>query len=134
LAYHFIDHTADIGIHVISKDVRGLFEEAARALIDIMGAKCPDKDLKHQTIIIEGIDRIDTLVRWLQEILYLIEVKNLRVFSLRVALIHETGMEAVVSGIYSPTKLKEEIKAVTYHNLEIQEVDNHVETTIIFDT
>ncbi|MBN2298238.1 MAG: archease [Deltaproteobacteria bacterium] len=134
MTYRFIDHTADIGIHIVTVDVKGLFEEAAYALIDILGAKCPDKGLKHQDITIEGLDLADTLVRWLQELLYLIEVKDLRVFSLKVVRIHETGLEAEVAGIYAPTGLKKEIKAVTYHNLDIQEVDNHVQATIIFDT
>ena len=134
MTYRYIDHTADIGIHVESEDERGLFEEAARALIAVLGAVCPDKDLQHLEVTIEGLDRTDTLVRWLQELLYLIEVKDLRVFSIRVARIHEKGLEAEVKGIYSPSRLKSEIKAVTYHNLEIQEVDNRVQATIIVDT
>lgn len=134
MTYRYIDHTADIGIHVVSENERGLFEEAARALIDILGASCPDKDLEHLKVAVEGLDRTDTLVRWLQELLYLIEVKDLRVFSLRVSTLQETSLEAELEGIHSPSRLRMEIKAVTYHNLEIAEVDNRVQATIIFDT
>ncbi|HOO45951.1 MAG TPA: archease [Deltaproteobacteria bacterium] len=134
MTYRYIDHTADIGIHVVSENERGLFEEAARALIDILGAACPDKDLEHLRVAVEGLDRTDTLVRWLQELLYLIEVKDLRIFSLRVSTLQETFLEAEIEGIHSPSRLRMEIKAVTYHNLEIAEVDNRVQATIIFDT
>ncbi|HHO76164.1 MAG TPA: archease [Deltaproteobacteria bacterium] len=134
MPYRFIDHPADIGIHIVSKDRRGLFEEAAYAIIDILGAKCPDKDLQNQNITVEGLDLADTMVRWLQELLYHIEVKDLRVFSIKIDRIQETGLNAWVTGNHSSTGLEKEIKAVTYHNLEILEVDNHFETTIIFDT
>ncbi len=103
-------------------------------MIDILGASCPDKDLEHLKVAVEGLDRTDTLVRWLQELLYLIEVKDLRVFSLRVSTLQETSLEAELEGIHSPSRLRMEIKAVTYHNLEIAEVDNRVQATIIFDT
>lgn len=133
MTYHFIDHTADIGIRVVSGDVKGLFEEAAQALIDIMGAGCHE-DSHKEKISVRGIDRVDVLVRWLQELLYRIEVEDLRIAALTVLEVNDNGMEALVAGTTTPAKLHEEIKAVTYHNLEILEVDNHVETTIIFDT
>ena len=133
MTYRFIDHTADIGIRVVSGDVQGLFEDAAQALIDIMGAGCHEGSLEEE-ISVKGIDRIDVLVRWLQELLYRIEVEDLRIARLTVLEVNDNGMEALVAGTAIPTKLREEIKAVTYHNLEILEVDNHVETTIIFDT
>ena len=133
MTYHCIDHTADIGIRVVSEDVRGLFEEAALALIDIMGARSSEgRDCVR--ISVEGFDQADVLVRWLQEILYRVEVEDLRISQVEVLEVNPKGLTALVAGINIPTVLSEEIKAVTYHNLEILEVDNHVETTIIFDT
>ena len=133
MTYHCIDHTADIGIRVVSEDIRGLFEEAALALIDIMGARSSEgRDCVR--ISLEGLDQIDVLVRWLQEILYRVEVEDLRISYVEVLEVNPKGLTALVTGINIPTELSEEIKAVTYHNLQILEVDNHVETTIIFDT
>ena len=132
MTYHFIDHTADIGIRIVSGDVRGLFEEAARALVDIMGARS-NEGPNHIRISIEGLDQSDVLVRWLQEILYRVEVEDLRISHVEVLEVNPQGLTALVAGTNDPTELLEEIKAVTYHNLEIVEVDNHVETTIIFD-
>ena len=133
MTYHFIDHTADIGIRVVSGDLRGLFEEAAQALVDIMGARST-KGRDHERISVEGLDQTDVLVRWLQELLYRIEVKDLRISHVEVLEVNSKGLTALVCGTKTRTELQQEIKAVTYHNLEIQEVDNHVEITIIFDT
>lgn len=133
MKYHFIDHTADIGIRIVSDDVKSLFEDAALALVDIMGAGSAQGG-KSERITVEGLDQVDVLVRWLQEILYRIEVEDLRISHLEILELNPNGLTAIVAGTNSPTELLEEIKAVTYHNLEIREVDNHVETTIIFDT
>lgn len=133
MKYHFIDHTADIGIRIVSDDVKSLFEDAALALVDIMGARSAQGG-KSERITVEGLDQVDVLVRWLQEILYRIEVEDLRISHLEILELNPNGLTAIVAGTNSPTGLLEEIKAVTYHNLEIREVDNHVETTIIFDT
>nr|HPR52440.1 archease [Deltaproteobacteria bacterium] len=133
MTYHFIDHTADIGIRIVSEDIKSLFEEAALALADIMGARIPQGG-KSERITAEGLDQVDVLVRWLQEILYRIEVEDLRISQVEILELNPNGLTALVAGTNSPTELLEEIKAVTYHNLEIREVDNHVETTIIFDT
>ncbi len=133
MTYRFIDHTADIGIRVASADIRGLFEEAARALVEIMGARSSGGS-RQERISVHGLDQVDILVRWLQELLYLIEVRDLRITQVEIVEIGETDLEALVTGTVSPTPLKAEIKAVTYHNLEIQEVDNNLEATIIFDT
>lgn len=133
MSYRYIDHTADIGIHIVSRDERCLFEEAAQALIDMMGAWCGEGS-RSERISVEGIDMADVLVRWLQELLYRIEVENLRIAHVKVEEVGPKGLTAHVTGVHTPSRLHGEIKAVTYHNLEILDVDNHVETTIIFDT
>jgi len=133
MSYTLIDHTADIGIYLRSKDRVGLFEDAALALVEIMDVRSAE-DLIRSEVRVEGIDLVDTLVRWLQELLYLIEVRDLRVSSIKVLRVGDTFVDAMVAGEETQTPYAVEIKAVTYHNLVIQELDNCLEATIIFDT
>ena len=133
MPYTLIDHTADIGMRVSAPTVTSLFEEAAYALVDIMRART-GKDDVHLRIETQGIDRVDLLVRWLQEVLYLVEVKGFRIKELHVQKLLDTEIQAAAKGAYSGRLLEKEIKAVTYHNLQIQEVDNAFVTTIILDT
>ncbi|MGD0209869.1 MAG: archease [Desulfomonilia bacterium] len=132
MPYTLIDHTADIGMRVNAKSIEGLFEEAAHALADILGGRSDEGDAE---IIIEtqGIDQVDLLVRWLQEILYLIEVKGLRLKVAAIRRLTDTEAQGVVRGAYTGKPLTSEIKAVTYHNLDIAHIDNAFVTTIILD-
>ncbi|MCD6569970.1 MAG: archease [Deltaproteobacteria bacterium] len=134
MGYQYIDHTADLGIKVTSPDIKGLFEEAALAVVKIMGGAAKHKKIS-LSVTVDGLDRVDTLVRWLQEIIYLIAVKDIRIADLEITYIDDTRLEALVKGIYSHSGLSTEIKAVTYHNLEIKKRhDNLYEVAIIFDT
>ncbi|MGC9323158.1 MAG: archease [Desulfomonilia bacterium] len=133
MPYVYIDHTADIGVRISASNIRELFRDAGYALVDVMKA-ASDDDREQVEITSEGIDRIDLLVRWLQEILYVIEVKDFRVSRIVITSLGETDLTASLTGMFSKTQLAREIKAVTYHNLDIRDVDNHLEATIILDT
>jgi SHS2 domain-containing protein len=132
MPYTLIDHTADTGIKVNSSTLELLFTEAAGALADLMGARTSAAD---ETIEIEtqGIDREDLLVRWLQEVLFLVEVKGFRLKDAFIETMTDTELRADAVGTYSKALLESEIKAVTYHNLKIREIDNGFEVSIIFD-
>ncbi len=81
----------------------------------------------------QGIDRVDLLVRWLQEILYLIEVKGFRLSAVTIQRLTETLALGVIQGAYTAEPLTTEIKAVTYYNLDITSIDNVFAATIILD-
>jgi SHS2 domain-containing protein len=132
MPYELIDHTADIGLRVSAPSMEGLFEEAALALADIMGGR---SDEGSQEVLVEtqGIDLVDLLVRWLQEILYLIEVKGFRLRAATIQRLTGTLAIGVIQGAYIDSLLTTEIKAVTYHNLDITSIDNVYEATIILD-
>lgn len=133
MPYAMIDHTADIGIKVTSPTLKGLYEEAARAMVDIIGARSIPESHEPMTIETQGIDREDLLVRWLQEILFRVEVRGFRIEKICVERLTDTDIRAQVCGEHSDDPLESEIKAVTYHNLLIREIDNGYEVSIIFD-
>jgi SHS2 domain-containing protein len=132
MPYTLIDHTADMGIRVSAPSMEGLFEESAYALADILGGRC-DEGGRELRVESQGIDRVDLLVRWLQEILYLIEVKGFRLSAATIQSLTETQALGVIQGAYTGEPLTTEIKAVTYHNLAIEYIDNVFVTTIILD-
>jgi len=133
MSYTIIDHTADLGIIVRAPDVIGLFTEAALALIEIMGGKAKRSD-REIVLYVEGYDREDLLIRWLEEIRYRIESSGLSISALNIDTLTAQHLEARIEVARRTTPLKTCIKAVTYHALEILQVDNLLQTTIIFDT
>jgi SHS2 domain-containing protein len=132
MPYTLIDHTADIGMRVSAPTIEGLFEEAAFALADILGGRSSEGE-NEILVRSQGIDREDLLVRWLQDILYLIEVKGLRFKTALIKNLTDVEAQGIVYGAYTGESLTSEIKAVTYHNLEIAYIDNAFVATIILD-
>jgi SHS2 domain-containing protein len=133
MPYTLIDHTADMGMKLSAPTLAELFQDAALALVDIMGAHA-SRGIDRLALEVKGIDRVDLLVRWLQEILYLVQVKGLRIKAVSIKGLLKTKIEAVLEGAYSGEPIEHEIKAVTYHNLQIRKVDNAWSATIILDT
>jgi len=133
MPYTIIDHTADLGIIVRAPDINALFTEAARALIEIMGAKAQRSE-GEITLSVEGYDREDLLIRWLEEIRYRIESQGIGIASLTIDTFTTQRLEARIAFARRMTPIKTSIKAVTYHALAILEVDNNLQTAIIFDT
>ena len=132
MPYELIDHTADMGLRVSAPSMEGLFQEAAYALADIMGGRS-DEGGQEVMVKSQGVDLVDLFVRWLQEILYLIEVKGFRLRAATIQSLTGTLAIGVIQGAYTDSPLTTEIKAVTYHNLHITCIDNVFTATIILD-
>jgi SHS2 domain-containing protein len=135
--YRFIDHTADLGIVVRGKDPKGLFRNAALALVDIVGGPTVSRPQATRNIDITGDDWPDLMVNWLREILYLWNgeaclVNDVHMKELSEKRLHaEVAMEAYQPDIHT---IKTEVKAVTYHQVKMGPIDGEWEAQIIFDT
>jgi SHS2 domain-containing protein len=135
-SYEIIDHTADIGLHVFGNDPADLFRNAARALTDVI------TDCQHVATVdsigvsVEGYDWPDLMVNWLRELLYLWSGKELLVASIVVDRINPQRINAV-AGVepFRPDRhrIRNEIKAVTYHQIDVSEGLTGWEATIILD-
>ncbi len=81
-------------------------------------------------------DEMDTLlVSWLQELLYILDTEGLIFGQFQVKL-HESSLEATAWGEpFDPNvhTMKTEIKAVTYHQLEVVKADHGWQAQVIFD-
>jgi SHS2 domain-containing protein len=131
---HFdeIEHTADVSLHIQSEDLAGLFRSAASAMLSLMGMSTDKEGEKTRTIEVEGIDQEDLLVAWLQELLYLMERHGVGFGKMDIVAVSETHLAAITEEIPGMVPSKE-IKAVTYHDLEIKETERGLEVTVVFD-
>jgi SHS2 domain-containing protein len=131
---HFneIEHTADVSLQIQSEDLAGLLHGAASAMLSLMGMSTDKKGESTRTIEVEGIDREDLLVAWLQELLYLMERYEVGFGKMDIVEISDTHLTAITEEIPGMVPSRE-IKAVTYHGLEIKETERGFEVTIVFD-
>ena len=136
MPYELIDHTADFGIHVFGADEKELFHNAAMAMFDLIAESEGLQGLKAIPIQISGLDWPDLMVNWLRELLYLWNGQARLIQSVEIDSIFELGIVAVAKcDTYSPEihLLKNEIKAVTYHQIQVEKKDHAWEAKIIFD-
>jgi SHS2 domain-containing protein len=121
--YEFIEHTADVGVKAYGKTVAEAFEHAAVAMFDIITDKSQIKPVGEFIIQLEAPDLEQLVVDWLSKLLFLNGAQNL-VFGKFQVTINANRLSAHVFGEhYSDAKHKmgTEIKAVTYHMLQVQE-------------
>jgi SHS2 domain-containing protein len=121
--YELIEHTADVGVKAYGKTVSEAFEHAAEAMFDIITDTSTIHPVGQYDIMLEAPDLEQLLVDWLSKLLFLNGAYNL-VFGKFQVTINGNRLSAHVFGEqYSDAKHKmgTEIKAVTYHMLQVQE-------------
>jgi SHS2 domain-containing protein len=132
--YELFDHTADIFIKAYGKTLSEAFENAAVGMFDIITDKSKIGIVGEYIINLEAPDLEQLLVDWLSELLFLNSAKNLVFGSFKVV-IDENHLSAQVFGEeydISKHKMGIEIKAVTYHMLEVNDTEPFY-VKILFD-
>ena len=126
-----ISHTADWAIRVWASDLAGLMEESGRGMYALMDCQLQSEPVIERYFELHSGDGEDFLVAFLAELLYFAEYEEIGFvnFDIRIDL---NRLTAHLTGGHIK-KLGKEIKAVTYHNLSIQQVNGRFETTIVFD-
>ncbi|RME74456.1 MAG: archease [Chloroflexi bacterium] len=128
-----IEHTADWALRVRGRDLKELLLNAARGMVALMIDRPADLPVEvEQVIELESIDAESLLVDWLSELAFWAETEMIVFHQFDLHHVTPTSLRATVRGGHAP-HLKKHIKAVTYHNLEIVQTPQGLETTIVFD-
>lgn len=132
--YEILDHPADLKIRAFGKDLKEVFVNMAQALAEQQSpvqasAKGAAEEIKVESDSLESL-----FVDWLSEILYRGEV-NKKVYSdFEIMEFSEKPykIKAKIRGVAVKSK-NIDIKAVTYHELEIKKNGDHWEVIVVFD-
>jgi SHS2 domain-containing protein len=139
--FSVFDHTADVGLEVRAESLEDLLATAARAVFDQMLEDWPaaaevQEDLRFEIsdpleevlarspMAGPGGDLSELLVGWLQELLYRFETRRLVPLSFDFAAAGPREVRAKVGfGRFDPARHRTrlEVKAVTYHELQVRE-------------
>jgi SHS2 domain-containing protein len=136
MKYRLIDHTADFGLHVYGSDSKELFANSAHAMFDLITGVDKLEGSDDCNIQVEGDDWPDLMVNWLRELLYCWNGKEMLVKTADILALSENGLSATVKfDQYVPDHhiIKTEIKAVTYHQIQVISGPSGWEAKIIFD-
>ena len=133
MRYEIIEHTADAMVRCNGRTLEECFENAAFAMFDLVSdTSLVGKDTEIN-ISIEGDDHESRLYAMLSELLFILDSESLLFCDFKVSF-HGNTAECKAFGEYVDVKkhkLRTEIKAVTYHMMD---VDPDVPSvTVIFD-
>ena len=134
--YKLIDHTADFGIQVFGSDSQELFTNAALAMFDVITEMDVLTGRDSCDITASGEDWSDLMVNWLREMLYLWNGREMLVKSVQILSSTENKIFArIYFDVYMPDRhiIKTEIKAVTYHQIQVKSSPSGWKAQIIFD-
>lgn len=122
-SYRLLEHTADMGIEATAATLEELYAQAARGLIAIIFEDASGEAVSDRVVELDGSDLADLLVRWLNEVLYLIEMDHFLPCRFALDPIQDHHLRASLRGFYfkaAEMPVEREVKAVTYHRLEVR--------------
>lgn len=135
-SYETIDHTADVGIIARADSLPALFEAAAEGMCSFIldAASVENRAWLERRVEAEGADNL--LVAWLNDLLSVIAAEA---FAPRVFVVDELSegrLRATVHG--EPVdpdrhRFRLDVKAATYHQLEVRRDDGGWRARVIFD-
>ena len=140
--FEIIQHTADMGIRVWGEDWITLFEEAARGMVSLIVDFNSVLEKEKRELLIEGENGEELLLKWLREILFLVEGGmvfasfHIREDNFYCKDINNYKFIGLLSGEKcDPSRhdICTEIKAVTRHGLLLKKKGPWWETSILFD-
>jgi SHS2 domain-containing protein len=120
--FELLEHTADVGIRARGATMREAFEQATLGLAEVLGAWRPDEEGDRVPIALEGDDPGGLLVDWLNEVLYLHEVREAALAGVRVDRVGDGHLEGQVTLVPLGDRPAEgiSVKAATYHHLRVE--------------
>jgi len=131
--YEEIEHTADLALRCGGPDLDTFFRSAAMGMYHLMGiGKTPADGTLTKTVALDAMDMESLLVDWLGELAYLAETENLVFGTIQFQTLSATRIEAVLTGS-RVSRIDKVIKAVTFHQLEIQKTHEGYAATVVFD-
>lgn len=134
--FSILEHPSDIGIEAEGTSPAEAFEAAARGLMSVILDPSTIVPREHRKVKIQASDREQLLVRWLSEILYLYDGQRFAPASFRISSFSPLALTAEVSG--EPIDLARhrtllDVKAVTYHQLAVDDVPKGVRLRVFLD-
>jgi SHS2 domain-containing protein len=136
--YVFLDHTADVLFEAYGKNLDELFTNAALALQEIQVKLSTVKPKQKHMIKVEG-EKVDLLLfDFLQELIYIKDVKELLFSKFKVCVKKNTKYVATATCLgekidFKKHECKVDAKAITLHQFEVKKEKGHWKARVIVD-
>lgn len=132
MKYEILEHKADLKIRAFGRTKEELFLNILLGMTESQKPEIKEKEKTKKLIKIKSLDLPSLLVDFLSEVLYLSQINKEIYNELKFKKFSNTELEAELFG-QKVERFGEDIKAATYHDLDIQQRDKVWEAVILFD-
>ena len=134
--FGYMEHTADKGVYAYGDTLSEAFEDVAYGVFALMADLARYQRTEIRNIEVSGYDEQSMLRAWLNELLFMFEVERLLPVEFKAHILEGVRLEATV-GVrpFGPDIewLGPQVKAVTYHELEIGKTEDGYRVQVIVD-
>jgi len=119
--FRILEHPADMGLEAWGPDLSEVYRLAALGLTSVLVDPGSVAAREQRTVSINGSDSENLLVRWLSEILYLYDGQRFLLSDVEIRL-QGSELKATLKGERVDSdrhRFRTDVKAVTYHQLQI---------------
>jgi len=135
--YYTVDHTADIALVGVGETLPRAFENVAFGMFSEMADLEGLQPEWYEVVEVAAPDQETLVVSWLRECLLLYAVDGLLLCEFHVEALKPPALRAQVGGVSMSEELsvriRTDIKAVTYHGLEIRRQQGRWEIHVVLD-
>ncbi|HXG42365.1 MAG: archease [Dehalococcoidia bacterium] len=134
--YEVLEHTADVRVVARGRTLEELFANAALAMSHLVAELDGVAERERQELEAEAHDWESLLVRWLNELLYWLDAKNMLFRRFEMLELAPYRLRAVAWGErLDPQRhqLRVGIKGVTRHLLQVSHQDGWWQAQVVFD-
>jgi SHS2 domain-containing protein len=133
--YEQIPHTADLAARIYAETLPGIFENAAFAMFDMLADLEGLVHEEERVFSVEGPDAESVLVFWLNDLLYGSGANCILFTEFHVSFFSGTRLVATAKGGYDKynERVRAEIKAATYHDVDLLKTDTGYQVDLVFD-
>ena len=124
--FKVLEHKADEYLMAYGSTLEEAFEEAALAMFEIMTDTTKIEPRLMETMTIEAEDEIALLYTWLESLLVKFDAEGKLYSKFQIAKLQKSGKNILLKGKiwgenYNPNKhqSRTDVKAITYHQMEI---------------
>lgn len=133
-----LDHTADVGFLLEAESLEGLFQAALKGLLSVMFQSPPEGGRRQRRIALEAEDLETLLVRYLNELIYLVQTKGFVPGKAQVKVRPQEGgyrLEATLFGepFQEGFGFQGEVKSATFHGLKVEKEGGRWRAQVILD-
>jgi SHS2 domain-containing protein len=131
--FELIQHTADVRLRVTAPSLEDLFRDAVRGMYAVMRAEARSAQrIEREIRVDDSSGTTALLVDFLNDVLNRAQIGRELFEDVAFTRFEETSLTATLTGT-ADAEFEEDVKAVTYHEAEVRNVNGEWTTMLVFD-